>query len=127
METAAETLTAICLLVIGLSHIIQPRVWVDFFIMLREKEKVGSILAGLLHFTVGPHHCRIPQYLAQIPPGRNHYGVGPVVEEPRLPDLSETWNENAGPRLTREIVGVCGCGCDGAVAISGLIISLLTR
>lgn len=53
METAVETLLAICLLVTGLSHIIQPRVWAEFFIMLREKEKVGSILAGLLHFPLG--------------------------------------------------------------------------
>jgi hypothetical protein len=50
METAVETLAAISLLAIGLSHIIQPRVWVEFFVMLREKGKVGSILAGLLHF-----------------------------------------------------------------------------
>jgi hypothetical protein len=53
MEASIEKLTAICLLVIGLSHIIQPRVWVRFFIMLREKEEVGSILAGLLHFPLG--------------------------------------------------------------------------
>jgi uncharacterized protein YjeT (DUF2065 family) len=53
MEASIEKLTAICLLVIGLSHIIQPRVWARFFIMLREKEEVGSILAGLLHFPLG--------------------------------------------------------------------------
>ena len=53
METAIETLAAISLLATGLSHIIQPGVWVEFFIMLREKEKVGSILAGLLHFPLG--------------------------------------------------------------------------
>jgi hypothetical protein len=53
MVASIEKLTAICLLVIGLSHIIQPRVWARFFIMLREKEEVGSILAGLLHFPLG--------------------------------------------------------------------------
>jgi hypothetical protein len=53
METAVEKLAAICILVTGLSHIIQPRVWSEFFIMLREKGKVGSILAGLLHFPLG--------------------------------------------------------------------------
>ncbi|MDQ2975616.1 MAG: hypothetical protein M3R69_09435 [Acidobacteriota bacterium] len=53
MEASIEKLTAICLLVTGLSHIIQPRVWARFFIMLREKEEVGSILAGLLHFPLG--------------------------------------------------------------------------
>ena len=53
METAVERLAAICILITGLSHIIQPRAWAEFFIMLREKEKVGSLLAGLLHFPLG--------------------------------------------------------------------------
>jgi len=53
METAVEKLAAICILVTGLSHILQPRVWAEFFIMLREKGKVGSILCGLLHFPLG--------------------------------------------------------------------------
>jgi uncharacterized protein YjeT (DUF2065 family) len=53
METAVERLAAICILITGLSHSMQPRAWAEFFIMLREKEKVGSILAGLLHFPLG--------------------------------------------------------------------------
>jgi hypothetical protein len=53
METGVEKLAAICILVTGLSHIIQPRVWSEFFIMLRKKGKVDSILAGLLHFPLG--------------------------------------------------------------------------
>ena len=53
VETAIEKLVAICFLVIGLSHIFQPRAWVKFFIMLREKGEVGSILNGLLHFPLG--------------------------------------------------------------------------
>ena len=53
METAVEKLAAICILITGLSHIMQPRVWAEFFIMLRERGKVGSILAGLLHFPLG--------------------------------------------------------------------------
>ena len=53
MATAVEKLAAICILVTSLSHIIQPRAWADFFIMLREKGKVGSLLCGLLHFPLG--------------------------------------------------------------------------
>ena len=53
METAVEKLAAICILVTGISHIIQPRAWARFFIKLREQEEVGSILAGLLHFPLG--------------------------------------------------------------------------
>jgi len=53
METSFEKLTAICFLVTGLSHIAQPRVWVRFFIMLREKQELGSFLNGLVHFPLG--------------------------------------------------------------------------
>ncbi|MFN2514624.1 MAG: hypothetical protein ABR556_00280 [Pyrinomonadaceae bacterium] len=53
METSIEMLAVICFLVTGLSHIIQPRVWAEFFIMLREKKEVGSFLNGLLHFPMG--------------------------------------------------------------------------
>jgi hypothetical protein len=53
METAVEKLFAICMLVTGLSHIIQPRAWCEFFIMLRENGRVGSLLCGLLHFPLG--------------------------------------------------------------------------
>ena len=53
METSVEKLVAINFLVIGLSHILQPRVWVQFFIMLREKGEVGSFLNGFVHFPLG--------------------------------------------------------------------------
>ena len=53
MEVAVEKLAAICILVTSLSHIIQPRAWSEFFIMLREKKEVGSILCGLLLFPLG--------------------------------------------------------------------------
>lgn len=53
METSIQKLVAISYLVIGLSHIIQPRVWVRFFIMFRDKGEVGSFLNALLHFPMG--------------------------------------------------------------------------
>lgn len=53
MEIGIEKLVAISYLVIGLSHLIQPRVWAKFFIMLRDKGEVGSLLSGLLHFPLG--------------------------------------------------------------------------
>jgi ABC-type amino acid transport system permease subunit len=53
METSIQKLVAICFLVTGLSHIMQPRVWAQFFIMFREKGEVGSFLSGLLHFPLG--------------------------------------------------------------------------
>lgn len=53
METSVEKLTALFFFVTGLSHIFQPRVWVRFFIMLREKGEVGSFLNALVHFPLG--------------------------------------------------------------------------
>ena len=53
METSIQKLVAICFLVTSLSHILQPRVWAEFFIMFREKGEVGSFLNGLLHFPLG--------------------------------------------------------------------------
>jgi hypothetical protein len=49
METSVEKLTALFFLVTGLSHLLQPRVWVQFFIMLREKGEIGSFLNGFVH------------------------------------------------------------------------------
>jgi uncharacterized protein YjeT (DUF2065 family) len=53
METSVEKLTALFFLVTGLSHIFAPRAWIRFFIMLREKGEVGSLLNGLVHFPLG--------------------------------------------------------------------------
>jgi uncharacterized protein YjeT (DUF2065 family) len=53
METSVEKLVALFFLVTGLSHIFQPRAWIRFFIMLREKQEVGSLLNGLVHFPLG--------------------------------------------------------------------------
>jgi hypothetical protein len=53
MEILVQKLTAIFLLVIGLSYLFQPRVWVQFFIALREKGEVGSFLNAFIHFPLG--------------------------------------------------------------------------
>lgn len=53
MEVSIQKLVAISYLVVGLSHIFQPRVWTQFFIMFRDKGEVGSFLSGLLHFPMG--------------------------------------------------------------------------
>ncbi|HEV2803996.1 MAG TPA: hypothetical protein VGW57_03595 [Chthoniobacterales bacterium] len=53
MEISVQKLVAIFFLVIGLSHILQPRVWVQFFIMLREKGEVGSFVDAFIYFPLG--------------------------------------------------------------------------
>ena len=53
MEIAIEKLVALCCLVFGLSHVLQPRMWVDFFIYLREKGETGVVVVALLHLPFG--------------------------------------------------------------------------
>lgn len=53
MDVAVTKLAIICFFVIGVSHILQPRVWAQFFIDMRSKGEVGSIVNALLHFPLG--------------------------------------------------------------------------
>ena len=53
MEVAVTKLAIICFFVIGVSHIVQPRVWAQFFMDLHSKSEVGSFLNALLHFPLG--------------------------------------------------------------------------
>lgn len=53
MEVAIERFVALACLVVGLSHIFQPRAWARLFIDWREKGVIGGLYAGLLHFPTG--------------------------------------------------------------------------
>ena len=53
MEEAIEKLAVICFLLIGLSHIFQPGVWVKFFLCIREKGEVGAFINAFIHFPLG--------------------------------------------------------------------------
>lgn len=53
MERAIELYAAIQFLVIGLSHVLQPRAWVEFFIALREKGRAGVFANGFLSLVFG--------------------------------------------------------------------------
>ena len=47
MKTAIQLFAALNFTAIGLSHLFQPRVWVDYFTWLCGKGKVGALLNGL--------------------------------------------------------------------------------
>ena len=49
MERSVEVLAVIFFGVIGLSHILQPKAWVDYFILLRGKGEAGAFVDGFLH------------------------------------------------------------------------------
>jgi hypothetical protein len=53
MEKATELFAAMFMFVIGLSHIAQPRAWVEFFIWLRGKGRPGVFVNGFLTLGFG--------------------------------------------------------------------------
>jgi CDP-diglyceride synthetase len=53
MEEAVEKIAIISFLLIGLSHIFQPKVWVQFFTEIREKREAGAFINAFIHFPLG--------------------------------------------------------------------------
>ena len=53
MERALELFAAIHFLIVGLSHVLQPRAWADFFIWLRERGHAGVFVHGFLSLGFG--------------------------------------------------------------------------
>jgi len=49
MERSIEIFAIVFLAVIGLSHLLQPRAWVEWFILLRAKGDAGAFADGFLH------------------------------------------------------------------------------
>jgi hypothetical protein len=53
MERAVQIYAIIHLTVIGISHVVRPRAWVDFFIVLRECGDAGVFAVALLNLIFG--------------------------------------------------------------------------
>jgi hypothetical protein len=53
MERGIEIFAAVQFLVIGLSHLLQPRAWVEFFVWLRGKGYTGVFANGFLSLIFG--------------------------------------------------------------------------
>lgn len=123
METSIEKLVAISFLVIGLSHIFQPRAWIRFFMMLREKGEVGSILNGLLHFPLGILIVSFHNVWHGIPLGVTIMGWGLVIKSllyltyPKhgMRMLSQINEERSSGFV---IAGVVAVGLSGLIAFS---------
>lgn len=49
MERSVEVLAMILFAVLGLSHMLQPEAWVEFFMLLRSKGKPGAFVDGFLN------------------------------------------------------------------------------
>jgi hypothetical protein len=53
VEKSIELLSAMCFLVIGLSHIVQGRAWFDFFQGLRSQGRPGVFVYGFICLSYG--------------------------------------------------------------------------
>src|SRR5215211_5522697 len=53
METAVERYVAISFFVVGLSHVLQPKGWAEFFAQLRAKGAPGAFINGMLSLSMG--------------------------------------------------------------------------
>ena len=52
MERSVEILAIILFGVLGLSHILQPRAWAEFFILLRNSGEAGAFVDGFLNLAL---------------------------------------------------------------------------
>lgn len=53
MELAVLKFATLCFVVLGLSHLVQPRVWVQFFSEIHKHGEVGSFINALVQFPFG--------------------------------------------------------------------------
>ena len=53
MESSIELLAAIAFLMIGASHIAQPRAWAEFFILMRRQGVAGVFVVALMTLPMG--------------------------------------------------------------------------
>jgi uncharacterized protein YjeT (DUF2065 family) len=53
MERSVDILAIILFGVVGLSHILQPKAWAEFFILLRGKGEAGAFVDGFLNLPLG--------------------------------------------------------------------------
>ena len=53
MERAVQIFAVIHLLTLGLSHILAPRTWAEFFVHLRERGKPGVFVVGFMSLGFG--------------------------------------------------------------------------
>ena len=49
MERSVEVFAIVLFGVVGLSHLLQPRAWVEFFVLLRDKGEPGAFVDGFLN------------------------------------------------------------------------------
>lgn len=80
IEESIRLMAAINFVVIGLSHTLQPRVWVDFFRRHREAGEVGVFYTAFLHLPMGAAIVAFHQVWSGIPAILSFMGCAYVVK-----------------------------------------------
>ena len=98
MERSVEILAIILFGVLGLSHLLQPRAWAEFFILLRNKGESGAFVDGFLNLPLAAIIVGFHNTWSGIPsdPGSSRW---PVPALWRSPASLATASTPASPSL----------------------------
>lgn len=79
-ERAIQVFAVVNFVVIGLSHVVQPRAWVDFFTLLRSQGYPGVFANGMLSLLVGSIIVAFHNVWSGLPMILTLIGWGQVVK-----------------------------------------------
>ncbi len=120
MERATEIFAALFLLVIGVSHLLQPMVWVEWFTALRGKGRAGMFVEGVMSLAFGAFIVSFHNVWSGLPVVLTLVGWGQVLKglvRLALPEFSL----RVYARVTPERAWTFRVGGVGAIALSGLL------
>ena len=80
MERSVEILATILLGVFGFSHMLQPRAWAEFFILLRGKGDAGAFVDGFLNLPLAAVIVGFHNVWSGIPAVLTLVGWGLVIK-----------------------------------------------
>ena len=80
LERAVEVYAIIQFVVIGLSHVFQPRAWVAFFTLLREKGEAGVLASAFISLTFGSFVVAFHNVWTGVPMILTLFGWAQVVK-----------------------------------------------
>ena len=80
METAVQKMAVVWFFAVGLSHVLQPRAWARFVVMLRSKGEPGALICGVLCLGVGALIVGFHQVWHGIPIVLTLFGWAQVVK-----------------------------------------------
>jgi hypothetical protein len=106
MELAVTKLAIICFFITGVSHIVQPRVWAQFFIDMHSKGEVGSFHNALLHFPLGALIASFHNVWHGLPIVLTLIGWGLLLKSFIYFVFPQAWSKNVGACLDGKVLGV---------------------